>query len=87
MLGIKIKIVLIKAYHFIGIIKRYYSLIRRACLIIINEIYNINKNIVLQIAFKAINDFIRLNSLILILLIYSAYLQIAEHGALSPTII
>jgi hypothetical protein len=46
MLGIKIKIVLIKVYHFIGIIKCYYSLIRRAYLIIINEIYNINKNIV-----------------------------------------
>jgi hypothetical protein len=74
MLGIKIKIIFIKAYYFIGIIKRNYSLIRRAYFIIINKIYNINKNIALQIAFKAINNFIRLNSLIFTLLIYSAYL-------------
>jgi hypothetical protein len=38
-------------------------------------------------AFKAINDFIRLNSLIFTLLIYSTYLQIAKHNALSLTII
>jgi hypothetical protein len=87
MLGTKIKIVLVKAHYFIGIIKRYYSLIRRAYFIIINEIYNINKNIALQIAFKAINDFIKLNSLIFTLLVYSAYPRIAKHNALSPTII
>jgi hypothetical protein len=74
MLSIKIKIVFIKAYYFIRIVKRYYSLIRRAYLIIINEIYNIDKNITLQIAFKTINNFIRLNSLIFTLLIYNAYL-------------
>jgi hypothetical protein len=34
-------------------------------------------------AFKAINDTIRLNSLILILLVYSAYLQITEYDPLS----
>jgi hypothetical protein len=36
----------------------------------------------LQIAFKAINNTIRLDSLILILLIYSAYLQITKHDPL-----
>jgi hypothetical protein len=74
MLGTKIKIVLIKAYYSIGIVKCYYSPIRRAYLIIIDKIYNINKNIALQIAFKAINDSIRLNGLIFTLLVYSAYL-------------
>jgi hypothetical protein len=38
-------------------------------------------------AFKAINDFIGLDSLILIFLIYSAYPRIVKHDALSPTII
>jgi hypothetical protein len=33
----------------------------------------------LQIAFKAINDIARLNSIILTLLVYSAYLQIIKH--------
>jgi hypothetical protein len=36
----------------------------------------------LQIAFKAINDIIRLNRLILTLLVYSAYLQITEYNPL-----
>jgi hypothetical protein len=36
----------------------------------------------LQIAFKAINDIIRLNSLILMLLIYNTYLQITKHNPL-----
>jgi hypothetical protein len=33
----------------------------------------------LQMAFKAINDTIRLDSLVLTLLIYSVYLRITEH--------
>jgi hypothetical protein len=33
-------------------------------------------------AFKAINDIIRLNSLILILLVYSTYLQITKYDPL-----
>jgi hypothetical protein len=36
----------------------------------------------LQVAFKAINDTIRLNSLVLILLVYSAYLRITKHDPL-----
>jgi hypothetical protein len=36
----------------------------------------------LQIAFKAINNIVRLNSLILTLLIYSAYPRITEHDPL-----
>ena len=65
---------LIKAYNFIRIIKCYYSLIKYAYLIIITKINNINKELILQIAFKAINDFISFKGLILTLLIYSAYL-------------
>ena len=36
----------------------------------------------MQIAFKAINNIVRLNSLILTLLIYSAYLQITKYNPL-----
>ncbi len=64
----------IKAYNFIGIVKCYYKLIRRAYLIIIAKIPNISKDIALQIAFKAINNIARPNGLVLILLVYSAYL-------------
>jgi hypothetical protein len=34
-------------------------------------------------AFKAINDIARLNSIILTLLVYGAYLQITKHDPLS----
>jgi hypothetical protein len=36
----------------------------------------------LQMAFKAINDIIRPNRLVLTLLVYSAYLQITEYNSL-----
>jgi len=36
----------------------------------------------LQMAFKAINDIIGLNSLIFTLLVYSAYSQITKHDPL-----
>jgi hypothetical protein len=40
----------------------------------------------LQIAFKAINDSISPNSLILTLLVYSAYPYITKNDPLSPTV-
>jgi hypothetical protein len=41
----------------------------------------------LQMTFKAINDFISLNSLVLTLLVYSAYLQITKNDPLLLTIL
>jgi hypothetical protein len=66
----------------VGIVKRYYRLIRQAYTIITTKILDISKDIALQMAFKAINDIIRLNSLVLTLLVYSAYSQITEHDLL-----
>jgi hypothetical protein len=66
----------------VGIVKRYYGLICRAYSIIIAKIPGISKDIALQMAFKAINDIVRLNRLVLTLLVYSAYLQITEHDPL-----
>jgi hypothetical protein len=63
----------------VSIVERYYKLICRAHSIIINKILNISKDIALQIAFKAINNIARPNSIILTLLVYSAYLQITKH--------
>ena len=65
-----------------GIVKRYYRLIRRAYTIITTKIPNISKDIALQMAFKAINDTIGLGGLILILLVYSAYPRITKHDPL-----
>jgi hypothetical protein len=66
----------------VGIVERYYRLIRRAYTIITAKIPDISKDIALQMAFKAINDIIGLDSLIPTLLVYSAYSQITEHDPL-----
>ena len=46
-MGIKVKIIPVKAYNSMGIIKRYNRLIRRAYTIITIKISDINKDIVL----------------------------------------
>jgi hypothetical protein len=53
-------------------VERYYRLIHRAYFIITTKILNINKDIALQMAFKAINNIIGLNGIVLTLLVYSA---------------
>jgi hypothetical protein len=66
----------------VGIVERYYRLIRRAYSIIIAEIPNIGKDMALQMAFKAINDIVGPNRLILTLLVYGAYPRITEYDPL-----
>jgi hypothetical protein len=63
----------------VGIVERYYKLIRRAYTIITTKIPDISKDIALQIAFKAINNIVGPNSIIPTLLVYNAYLQITKH--------
>jgi hypothetical protein len=82
-MGIKVRIIPIKAHNLVGIIKRYHGLIRRVYSIITTKIPDISKDIALQIAFKAINNIVGPNRLVLILLVYSAYLRITEHNPLS----
>jgi hypothetical protein len=85
-MGLKVKIILVKAYNLVGIVKRYYRPIRKAYFIISAKIPSISKDIALQMAFKAINDIVRPNRLVLTLLVYSAYLQITEHNPPSLSI-
>jgi hypothetical protein len=67
----------------VGIVKRYYRLIRRAYSIIIAKILDISKDIALKMAFKAINNIATPNSIILTLLVYGAYPRITKHDPLS----
>jgi len=70
----------------VGIVKRYYKLIRKAYSIIIAKILSISKDIALQMAFKAINDIVGPNRLVLTLLVYSAYLRITAYNPLLPLV-
>jgi hypothetical protein len=77
----------VKAHNSVRIVERYYSPLRRIYHIIIAELLDINKDIVLQIAFKAINNSTGPNSLIPTLLVFRAYLRIVESNAPNPTVI
>ena len=65
----------------------YYSPLCCIYHIITAELLNISKDIALQMAFKAINNFIGPNSLIPTLLIFKAYLYIVESNIPNPTVI
>jgi hypothetical protein len=77
----------IKAYNSVGIVKRYYGPLHHIYYIIITELLDINKDMALQIAFKAINNSIGPNGLIPTLLVFRAYLYIVKSDALNPIII
>src|SRR6266700_7491710 len=53
----------IKAYNLVRIVEYYYGPLCCIYYIIIAELLDINKDIALQIAFKAINDFVGPNNL------------------------
>src|SRR6266571_7662207 len=68
----------VEAYNSVKIVKCYHGPLRRIYHIIIIELLDINKDIVFQMVFKAINDFIGLNGFIFTLLVFKAYLYIVE---------
>jgi hypothetical protein len=77
-LNTETKIVLVEAYNSVGgKIERYYDPFKRIYSISIfkEELAskNIDKHIILQIAFKAINNIAGLSDIILILFVYDAY--------------
>jgi len=84
--GTKVKIVPVEAYNSVGIVERYHSPVRRAYQIITSEVLSINKDVVLQIAFKAVNDSIGPDGLVPTLLVYRAYPRISELNSPAPKI-
>ncbi|PVH68066.1 hypothetical protein DL98DRAFT_442085, partial [Cadophora sp. DSE1049] len=72
------KLVLIKTHYFINKIKRYYRPLRCTYKIIIKKHPKLNNENRLQIAVKAVNNITSPSKLILILLIFGAYLKIIE---------
>jgi len=72
-MAIKVKEVPVKAYNSIKKVERYYMLLRRVYKIISLKLKGASKELILQIAVKAINNSAGLNRLIPILLVFSAY--------------
>ena len=84
--GTKVKIVPVEAHNSVGIVERYHGPVRRAYHIITAEIPDIDKDMALQMAFKAINDSAGPDGLIPTLLVYGAYPRMSEFDAPSPTV-
>src|SRR6266702_6772256 len=85
-MGVNIKGVPVEAHNSIDMVKRYHGPIRCIYQIIVFKILRLNKDIALQIVFKAINDLARPNGLVPILLVFRAYPRIIELDMLSPTV-
>ena len=73
-MGITTKIVLVEAHWSIRKVKYYYIVLRYIYQIVSKELPDLNKEMALQIAIKAINNIAGLNGLILTLLIFSTFL-------------
>jgi hypothetical protein len=67
-------------------VEQYHGPLRRVYQIIIVEIPDINKDIALQMAFKAINDSAGPDGLVPTLLVFGAYPRMVKSDALSPTV-
>ena len=68
-------------------VKCYYSPLCRIYHIITIELLDISKDIVLKMAFKAINNSIGPNGLIPTLLVFKTYLCIVESDTPNPIVI
>ena len=85
-MGTTIKSVPVEAYNSIGMVERYHGPLRRIYHIITSKIPGIDKDMALQIAFKAINDSAGLDGLIPTLLVFGAYPRMTESDVPSPTV-
>jgi hypothetical protein len=86
-IGVLTKSVPVEVHNSIGLVERYHGPLRRIYQIITIEAPDLSKDAALQMAFKALNDTVRLNGLIPTLLVFSAYLRMADDDAPSPTVI
>jgi hypothetical protein len=76
----------VEAHNSVRAVERYHGPIRRAYTIITTEIHDIDKDMALQMAFKAVNDLAGPDGLVPTLLVYGAYPRMSECEALTATI-
>jgi predicted ATP-grasp superfamily ATP-dependent carboligase len=73
MIGITTKTVPVEVHWLIGKVERYYVVLCRAYQIISKELPDLDKEMALQMAIKAINNIAGLNGLVPILLVFGAF--------------
>ena len=87
-MAIATKTVPVEAHWSIGTVEKYHSVLRRAYKIIVDDLQGcgLSKEIILQMAVKAINDTAGPNGLVPTLLVFGAYPRMSEFDAPAPTI-
>jgi hypothetical protein len=78
----------VKAHNSVGQVKRYHAPLQHAYEIIQNKLKNkhINKEIMLQMAVKAINDSAEPDSIVPTLLVFGAYPRLTKIDPPSPSV-
>ena len=82
-MNIEVRNISIETHHSIDMIKRYHESLRRVYSIVITKILDTQSNLTLQMTFKAINDSVDSNKLVLILLVFETYSRMIELDVFS----
>jgi hypothetical protein len=85
-MNINVKEVPVKAHNSIGKVERYHSLLRQAYKILSSELPSANKEAILQMAVKAVNDSAGPDSIVPTLLVFGAYPRMTRDSPPSPFI-
>jgi hypothetical protein len=86
-IDVKVKEVPVEAHHSIRQLERYHGPVRRAYDIIKDTLDGeVNKDMMLQMAVKAVNDTAGPNGLVPTLLVYGALPRLTEMDPLSPLV-
>jgi hypothetical protein len=85
-IGIRTKAVPVKAHNSVGIVEQYHGPLRRIYQIMRVKLPGVDKDVALQIAFKALNDTAGPDGLVPTLLVFGAYPRMVESDPLSPTV-
>jgi hypothetical protein len=85
----EVKEVPVKAYNSIGKVEKYHVPLWRLYEILKDKLKeeNLNKELILQMAVKAINNIARPNGLVPTLLVFSVYLRLSSFNTLTLLII
>jgi hypothetical protein len=85
----EVKEVPVKAYNSISKVEKYYTPLWRLYKILRDKLKeeNLNKELILQMAVKAINNTARPNGLVPTLLVFSVYLRLSSFNTLTLLII
>jgi hypothetical protein len=85
-MDIDVKEVPVKAHNSISKVERYHGPLRRAYKILSSELPSANKEAILQMAVKAVNDSAGPDSIMPTLLVFRAYPRMTRDSPPSPSI-